>query len=105
MEERMKLVRLPAILCVLLFAGCNESAESEYGSPEDSGLIAVRPFPAEGDVCQVIGENALTSEYLGDSSTLIGCPKVDSGAISVRIADGATTVGEVGEWVLLSVPN
>jgi hypothetical protein len=101
----MKPGTIRGVLCVLLFAGCNESAESEYGSPEDSGLIALRPFPAEGDVCQVIGENALTSEYLGDSSTLIGCPKVEAVAISVRTAEGATKVGEVGEWVLLSVPN
>ncbi len=61
-----------------------------YSPPEASGLEAVRAFPGPDDVCQVIGENSLTNDYLDDSSTLIGCPVAEPGAIADRKAEGAT---------------
>lgn len=88
---------------LLLLANCTESPP--YSPPEESGLVAVRPFPAEDDVCRVIGENDLTSQYLDDSATLVGCPKSEAGAIADREAEGGRQVGVVGAWVLLSVPN
>lgn len=80
-------------------------AAPAYSPPEASGLVAMRAFPGPDDVCRVIGENALTSDYLDDSATLIGCPKGETGAIADRRAAGARVVGEAGEWVLLSVPG
>ncbi|MCH2164918.1 MAG: hypothetical protein MK098_09735 [Marinovum sp.] len=77
----------------------------EYSPPEDSGLIGVRPIPTAGDVCQIIGENELTAEYLDDSATLIGCPNHERGAIADRKRGGAVEVGTVGRWVLLSQPH
>ena len=93
------------VACSLLLAGCTTGSQIPYGPPEDSGLIGVNPFPGADDVCQVIGENDLSSNYLDDRSILIGCPVAEAGAIADRVADGATEVGEVGDWVLLSVPN
>jgi hypothetical protein len=78
--------------------------EPAYSPPEASGLVGVRPYPAEGDVCQVIGENALTVEYLDDAAILVGCPESEAGAISDREAEGAQRVDQVGSWVLLSQP-
>ncbi len=99
----MKPVLTFSFLSLLALAACNE--DTAFSPPEESGLVGVRPFPAEGDVCQVIGENDLTNQFLDDSATLVGCPKTETGAISDRKAEGGREVGEVGKWVLLSVPN
>ncbi len=99
----MKPVLTFSLLSLLALAACNE--DTAFSPPEESGLVGVRPFPAEGDVCQVIGENDLTNQFLDDSATLVGCPKTETGAISDRKAEGGREVGAVGKWVLLSVPN
>lgn len=75
-----------------------------YAPPEDSGLIAVRPYPGPSDVCQVIGENDLTNPYLDDSAILVGCPSSETGAIADRQTEGGQIVDQIGDWVLLSVP-
>ncbi|MEE9454413.1 MAG: hypothetical protein V3V13_08540 [Paracoccaceae bacterium] len=76
-----------------------------YTPPEASGLIGVRPYPTQIDVCEVIGESASTSQFLGDSAILIGCPLHETGAIQDRIAEGGRKVATSGSWVLLSVPD
>lgn len=75
-----------------------------YTPPEASGLVGVRPFPKPNDVCQVIGENAQTAEYLDHTRLLIGCPVHEMGAIGDRMADGAERLTQIGDWVLLSLP-
>lgn len=94
-----------ACAAVLALAACAAPKASSYGPPEASGLVAVRAFPRPDDVCQVMGENALTADHLDDSATLIGCPKAEAGAIADRRAEGARVVAEAGEWLLLSVPG
>lgn len=98
----MKHTVLTCTLSAMALTGC---ATVGYTPPEESGLINVRPFPNEGDVCVVVGENDLTREYLDDSATLIGCPTHERGAIADRVAQGAITLDRVGKWVLLSVPD
>jgi hypothetical protein len=89
----------------LLLAACTATApDPTYTPPEASGLVAVRPFPGPDDVCQIIGENALTNRYLDDSATLIGCPVAEPGAIADRKAAGAIELDRIGDWLLLSVP-
>ncbi|MEL6807671.1 MAG: hypothetical protein AAFO97_07810 [Pseudomonadota bacterium] len=95
-------IPLTCALSTVALIGC---ATVGYTPPEDSGLIGVRPYPNAGDVCQVIGENALTQDYLDDSATLIGCPTRERGAISDRVSEGALTLETIGDWVLLSVPD
>ncbi len=94
----MKFVAAP--LPLVLLAAC----AAPYTPPEDAGLIAVRAYPGPADVCQVIGENDLTNQYLDDSSTLIGCPSIEAGAIKDRVAEGGVVVDKQGDWVLLTVP-
>jgi hypothetical protein len=94
----------PAVLCLAL-AACAAAPAPTYSPPEASGLEAVRAFPGPDDVCQVIGENSLTNDYLDDSATLIGCPVAEPGAIADRKAEGATELDRIGEWLLLSVPG
>lgn len=76
-----------------------------YTPPEASGLIAVRPFPGPRDVCQVVGENDRTREFLDDSATLIACPVHELGAIEDRVNEGAVLLSRADQWWLLSVPN
>ena len=101
----MRPAPLTPILALLVLAACTTAQKASYGPPAASGLIAVRAFPGPDGVCQVIGENAKTINYLDDSATLIGCPKAEAGAIAERRAEGAVVVGEAGEWLLLSVPR
>ncbi|MEE9389594.1 MAG: hypothetical protein V3U96_13405 [Paracoccaceae bacterium] len=105
------------LLCMLAaggVAGCSFSSEgmdaatpvsATYTAPEASGLVAVRPYPTVNDVCQVIGESEATANFLDHTATLIGCPVHEVGAIADRMAEGAVKVGQVGSWVLLSIPD
>lgn len=105
----MKHAMLAAGLALGTLAACDPTQDTSstpgYGPPEASGLVTAGGYPAEGDVCQVIGENELTVEYLGDASTLVGCPALETGLIEARISEGGTQVDEIGEWVLLIVPT
>jgi hypothetical protein len=98
----MKTKTAIATVCLML-SGC--MSESTYSSPEDVGLVGVRPFPSENDVCQVIGESKATINYLDHTTTLIGCPVNETGAIADRLGEGAEKLDQVGSWVLLSIPN
>ena len=91
----------------LVITGCSVGSGGgiKYTPPEASGLIGVRAYPGPRDNCMVIGENELTSNYLGDASLLIGCPVHETGAINNRLAEGAQQLSQVGAWVLLSVPQ
>ena len=92
--------RIAALLPLALLTAC----APPYTPPEDAGLVAVRPYPGTDDVCQVIGENALTNPYLDDSALLVGCPSIETGALKDRIAEGGVVVDKIGDWVLLSLP-
>ena len=105
---------IPVAFTALLSTGCvaidplaygPEPTRFTYSDPADSGLFAVRPFPNTGDVCQVIGENALTSNFLDDAAILVGCPKHERGAIADRIAQGGQIVGHAKHWTLFSMPQ
>ncbi len=91
-----------AALPLALLTAC---AMPRYTPPEDSGLIAVRPYPGPDGVCQVIGENDLTNQHLDHTATLVGCPINESGAIEDRTAEGGAIVDVVGDWVLISIPT
>ncbi|MEX0351277.1 MAG: hypothetical protein AB3N15_17780 [Paracoccaceae bacterium] len=104
----MQYTPFAAALMIATLAGCDtapSSGTAGYGPPEASGLVTARPYPDEDGVCQVIGENALTVEYLGDASTLVGCPVVETVAVEEVLSQGATQVDTIGEWVLLMVPT
>lgn len=99
---------LPVALCAV--AACELTPQTSridrsYNEARKSGLVAVRPYPTPADVCQVIGENALTVDYLDHTATFVGCPAHETGAIAARKAEGAEQVDHIGAWVLLSVPN
>lgn len=85
--------------------GCAAEPEAIYTPPEASGLVAVRAYPGPVDVCQVIGENALTADLLDHTQLLIGCPTHETGAIADRQSEGAVPLEVVGAWQLLAVPG
>ncbi len=98
--------RFTTFSALVLLTGCDtDPGTVEYTPPEASGLLSARPFPGPLDVCKVIGENDLTRDYLDDSATLVGCPVGETGAIRDRRREGGEVVGQVGAWVLISVPD
>ncbi len=105
-------MRLPILFIALAsLAACDmapnpaEDTSAAYTPPEASGLVGVRPYPTENDVCQVIGENDLTNEFLDDTATLVGCPYYETDAIADLRDGGGVSVGRIGDWALLSVPD
>ncbi|MDP5325822.1 MAG: hypothetical protein NWS99_04930 [Paracoccaceae bacterium] len=107
-------IRILTIVLPLMVAGCTTTPPLGYGPepstfrytpPESSGLLAFRAYPGPDDVCRVIGENSLTGDFLDDSALLIGCPKLEQGAIRDRVHDGARIVAHARDWTLLSMPN
>ncbi len=98
-------------LAALATAGCAPQTDprfetaATYSPPSRSGLVAVRPYPNANDVCQVIGENDFTANYLDHTTLLIGCPAHELDAIADRTRDGATRLNHIGAWVLMAVPN
>ena len=104
----MDLISRPAGLAVCLtVAGCGLTHPAgsvvKVSSPPD-GLPVVRPYPAPGDTCHVIGESDATRDFLDDAALLIGCPSHEAEAIADRQAEGASVVALQGTWTLLSLP-
>lgn len=92
---------IPPALAIL--TACTPGAS--YTSPEDSGLVPIRAYPAAGDVCVVVGESPATQEYLDHTATLVACPLTEAGAIADRAAEGGDLVAIAGDWQLISIPN
>jgi len=97
----MKVTTWTTILSALLLATSSAVNSQDYSAPEESGLVAVWPYPTPDDVCQVIGKNDLTIN-LHITGILIGCPSHEAGAIEDRISEGAIEITQIGTWVLYS---
>ncbi|MEM8980490.1 MAG: hypothetical protein AAGD04_13470 [Pseudomonadota bacterium] len=95
-------VLMAGLLAFVLLGGCR--LQEAYTPPEADGLVGLRAYPNEGDVCEVLGESPETLAYLDHTALLIGCPWHERGAIRDRQREGAEIVDRVGAWVLLSLP-
>ena len=70
----------------------------------DPELPFVRPYRAEGDQCRLVGESALTVEFLDDAADLVACP-MDYEGLGVFVTEtGARKVATYKSYVLYSVP-
>jgi hypothetical protein len=96
---------LASIAATVFLVGCATAPAVDYTPPEASGLVGVSPYPGAGDVCQIIGENDLTAEYLDHTQTLFGCPTHETGAIADRLAEGAVELETIGAWTLYTISN
>ena len=97
-----------AILPFLSLIACSDTTTPEeelFEDIEKSGLIGVRPYPTENDVCEVVGENERTIEFLDDSATLIACPLLEADAIADRQSEGGQVIRVEGNWLLISMPD
>jgi len=75
----------------------------------NSGMSAAWPaslnvvgdgFPKPGDKCRIIGETAITADFLDDSATLAGClDPADAGKL------GGKLLGSIDGVTLVSVPS
>jgi hypothetical protein len=108
------IVSVPLILAAAFSLGaCNqksgEAAPASTTAPASAPAAVQWPaslvvvgtgFPKPGDPCRVIGENALTNDYLGDSSILVGCL---TAANAAKI--GGEVVATIDGVTLVSVPD
>lgn len=77
----------------------------EYTQPDVSKLTALRPYPKDNDVCQVIQKTDEIRNLVAEGQTAIACPKHESGAIRDRRNEGARIVGHAKHWTVFAVTN
>jgi hypothetical protein len=66
-----------------------------------ASLVAIgEGFPSPGAACRIVGENAVTVNFLDDSATLVGCTSL---AEAVKL--GGKIVATVDGITLVSVPS
>ncbi len=83
------------VACLLpALSGCQQEPKTAAW-PASLGTIG-DGFPNPGDPCKRLGESAATVNYLGDSTTLVGCLSADDaaklGGKLVATVDGVTLV-------------
>jgi hypothetical protein len=88
---------LIALACLLL-SGCNKPHQSQDWPT--SLVVAADGFPTKDSPCRTLGESAATSNYLSDSSTLVGC---QNPADAAKL--GGTIVATFEGITFVSVPN
>lgn len=76
---------------------------ARYLIPAEGALRIVRGWRDDNDACKLIGETALTGEFLDDAADLVGCP-----AGAPELAElwplRARDLGQMLGWHLVSVP-
>jgi len=78
--------------------------------PPETATTEALPFSgvgyrAEGDMCQLIGENYYTNQFLDDAADFVGCPE-DMENLGVFVADtGAIPVARTQGYALFTVPR
>lgn len=96
---------------LVILAGCADSPEDPgFELPPETVTSDPLPFfgdgyPAEGDMCRRIGEDAFTNQFLDDAADFVGCPE-DMESLGVFVTEtGAIPVGRTQGTVLFSVPR
>lgn len=112
-----RLLLMGALSASLL--GCSQSAPapqadtSELGTPASKAVAwpaALSPFgdgyPDAGDPCRRLGESELTSNFLDDSTILVGCPgTADAAPAAALVAAGGKVVGAALGVTMISMPQ
>lgn len=70
--------------------------------PAEDALRIVRGWRGENDACKLIGESALTGDFLDDSADLVGCPAGAQSSLP-RNRRGILPLGEMLGFDLFSV--
>ena len=92
-------MRLTPLLPLVLTAACATP------QPATGTLPLLGPYREPADQCQMVGESALTGEYLDHTADLVACPAGYEG-IPIFIMDvNAVQVADLGDWLLFSVPH
>lgn len=62
-------------------------------------------YPASGDPCRRLGENAETVNYLDHTADLVACPETWPGLSRFTVETGALEITRLDGFVVLSVPD
>ena len=92
----------PVFLILLLPLACAPAPEPPSPSP---GLPLMGGYRTLGDICQRVGEDAFTNQFLDDSADLVACPETYAALGDFIAITGASEVGLKAGYVLLSVPR
>ncbi len=100
---------LPVAVLAILLSGCKvdtttplreQAYNAQRETAEESGLIALRPYPNADSVCQELGKNALTESFFILNDIVIGCPRHADEARAELSAAGFKDSGSTRSWVI-----
>lgn len=86
-----------------LFAACELVNPTTTPTTNVTDLPFIGGYRDPADVCEKLGENELTVNYLDHTADLVGCPEDYEGLGVFQIDTGGVEVARVEGWVLFSV--
>lgn len=104
-------IKLTVVLSAILLSGCaiDETTpmgaaiyDAQHETAEESGLIAVRPYPNADSICQVLGSNAMTASFFARNTSVVGCPRFENEAIAELEAAGFKNDGSTRSWIIFT---
>ncbi len=106
-RSAVRMMRLSPLVAFALLAACGQPATEQSDTAEAEAVAAfpasLNPFgngyPNAGDSCLRLGESETTSNWLDDSSILVGCPTAEAAK-----ALGGDDLGQVDGIHIVSVP-
>jgi len=86
-------------------AACDMMLGSSDPAPQVEPLPLFAGYRSDDDLCQRVGENAYTNQFLDDMADLVACPVGYAGMDAFILATGAIPVDQAQGYVLFSIPR
>ncbi|MGZ9811961.1 hypothetical protein ACXN5S_15975 [Pseudoroseicyclus sp. H15] len=73
--------------------------------PEGPAIPLLGGYRGPGDACQHVGASEETADFIFPGADLAACPLEAADTAGFVTATGAIATGQVGHWLLYSVPR